>query len=327
MQIVWLILKWILILVGFLLLLGVIYEQYSRYSSKKNFVDNGTYVEIDGVKMHYVKKGEGTPTVVFESGLDFNGHLSWTKVQNEVSKFATTISYDRAGILRSEKSDKPRTCENMAEELHELLEQTEVQKPYVLVVHSLGGLIARCYAKKYADTLGGMVFVDASHPEQIEKAPEAIKEKMLSGGLPADWVVHLTYYTSIPRLIINKMTDKFYKNTADIKSVKAEMNAYLIESVDGALKEAKMLEQMTKASKGVSFGEIPFTVLTANQEGKKEDERIFLKFFSMLQKESLNLSTNSKQIFVDSGHFIQLEKPEVVVEAIREMIEDNYEKN
>ena len=321
MKIVWFILKWLLILVVVLFVLSILYEQYSRYSAKKNFVDNGTYVKVDGHKMHYVKRGEGTPTVVFESGLDFSGHMSWYKVQEEVSKFATTISYDRAGILRSEKSTKPRTCENIADELHTLLEKIEAKKPYVLVVHSLGGLIARCYAKKYADTLSGIVFVDASHPDQIERAPESIKAKMKSGGVPADWAIFVSYHTGLTRLAINSMLDKLLKDEKDKKNLKSEINAYLIESNTGAIEEAKMLEPMTKSSKGVSFGNIPLTVLSANHKDAKGDERILFEFFSKLQKEHLILSTKSKQIFVESGHFIQLEKPEIVIESIREIIE------
>ena len=323
MNIVWLILKWLLILVVGLFVLSILYEQYSRYSAKKNFVDNGTYVEVDGHKMHYVKHGEGRPTVVFESGLDFSGHMSWYKVQEEVSKFATTISYDRAGILRSEKSTKPRTCENMTDELHTLLEKIEVKKPYVLVVHSLGGLLARCYAKKYANTLSGIVFVDASHPDQIERAPESIKAKMKSAAVPANWAILLSFHTGLTRLTMNSMLDKLLKDEKDKKNLKAEINAYLIESNTGAIEEAKMLEQMTKSSKGVSFGNIPLTVLSANHKDAKGDERIFFEFFSKLQKEHLTLSTKSKQIFVKSGHFIQLEKPEVVIDAIRKILEES----
>jgi len=303
-----------------LLILGFIYEQYSQYNAKKSFVDSGTYVEVNGHKMHYQKVGEGKPTVVFESGLDFTGHLSWRKVQDEVSKFVTTISYDRAGVLRSQKSDKARTCENMAEELHLLLEKTEAKKPYILVAHSLGGLIARCYAKKYADTLSGIVFIDASHPDQIAKAPETIKAQMKSGGLPSDWVISLAFDTGFFRFVIDKTTDKFYKDRDDIKAIKSEINAYLIKSYQGSMKEMKMLEDIMDEAKGVSFGDIPFTVLTATQNGKKEFDRVFFEFFSKLQEESLSISTNSKRIMVDSGHFIQLEKPEVVVEAIREML-------
>jgi pimeloyl-ACP methyl ester carboxylesterase len=323
MNIVWLILKWLLVLVLVVFILSIVYEQYARYSAKKNFVDNGTYVEVDGHQMHYVKRGEGTPTVVFESGLDFAGHMGWYKVQEEVSKFATTISYDRVGILRSENSSKPRTCENIAEELHTLLEKVEAKKPYILVVHSLGGLIARCYARKYADTLSGIVFVDASHPEQLERAPESIKAKMKSAGLPADWIISLSYYTGLTRMAVNSALPEFVNDDKNIKAIKSEINAYLIESNQGAIKEAKMIEQMTKAAKGVNFGDIPFTVLSAKREGKNEDERVLSKFFGQLQKESLDLSTKSKLISVESGHFIQVEKPEVVIEAIREIVEEN----
>jgi len=320
MHIVWLILKWLLILVVILLIVGMIYEQYMRYVVKRNFVDNGTYVEVDGQKMHYLKKGEGKVTVVFESGLDFAGHLSWGNVQDEISKFATTISYDRAGILRSQKASNPRTCENIAEELHALVQKVEDNKPFILVVHSLGGLIVRCYAKKHADTLRGVVFVDASHPEQFDKMPKSIKNKM---KIPSDWVISFFSITGISRFATNKMIDKLYKNRNTISHVKSLVNTYLLKSNKAALEEMKMFEQMSSASKGASFLDIPLTVLTAKQKFKNEDEKNFFELFNKLQNKSLNLSTNSKQIFVDSGHYIQLEKPEVVIEAVREMIEEN----
>ena len=217
MNIVWLILKWLLVLVLVVFILSIVYEQYARYSAKKNFVDNGTYVEVDGHQMHYVKRGEGTPTVVFESGLDFAGHMGWYKVQEEVSKFATTISYDRVGILRSENSSKPRTCENIAEELHTLLEKVEAKKPYILVVHSLGGLIARCYARKYADTLSGIVFVDASHPEQLERTPESMKAKMKLYTTPPAWLMFINNDMGITRLFVNYVLPKFVNDKKNIK--------------------------------------------------------------------------------------------------------------
>jgi len=321
LTIVWLILKWLLILVVVLLIVGVIYEQYSRYSAKKNFVDNGTYVEVYGHKIHYVKQGVGNPTVVFESGLDSSAHLSWKEVQDKVSKFATTLSYDRANLLRSEETDRARSCENMADELHTLLEKTEMKKPYILVVHSLGGLIARCYAKKYANTISGIVFVDASHPDQIEKAPESIKAKMRLDGTPSNWVVNLVNYTGLSRFGTNKGIDSVYKERDDIDAIKSEINAYLIKSNKGAIKEMRMFEHITKEAKNINFGDIPLTILSAEHKKENENNKILWDFFLQLQKESLNLSTNSKQILVDCGHNIQVEKPNVVIDAIHEMIE------
>ena len=320
-----LVVKWLLIVLIVVFVLAVMYEQYERYSAKKNFLDNGTYAEVEGHQMHYLKQGEGVPTVIFESGLDFSGHLTWYKVQDKVSKFATTISYDRAGILRSENASKPRTCENIAEELHTLLETVEAQKPYVLVVHSLGGLIARCYAKKYADTLSGIVFIDASHPEQLERAPESIKAKMKSAGLPPSWVTSLFYYTGLTRIAVNSMLNTLLKDEKNRDILKSEINAYLIKSSQGSIVEAKMIEQMTKASKGASFGDIPLTILSAQGETEDKDERVLSEFLGKLHKESLSLSTKSKLISVKSGHFIHIEKPEVVIGAIREMLEENQD--
>jgi len=325
MQVLWLILKWLLIsvvvLVIVLLVVGFIYEQYSQFSAKKNFVDNGTYVEVFGHNIHYIKQGVGSPTVIFESGLDFSAHLSWKEVQGEVSKFTTTISYDRANLLRSEETDRPRTCENMADELHTLLEKIKVQKPYVLVVHSVGGLIARCYAKKYSDTLSGIVFVDASHPDQIEKAPEAVKAKMRLDGTPSNWFVNFVNYTGLSRFSTNKGIDSVYKERDDIDAIKSEMNTYLFNSNKGAIKEMRMFEHMTKEAKGVNFGDIPLTVLSAEHKKAIGNQKILWDFFLKLQKESLNLSTYSKQILVDSGHNIQVEKPKVVIDAVKEMLE------
>jgi len=322
MKRIFLILKWLLTLLVLLFLLAISYEQYARYSAKKSFVDNGTYVKVDGHKMHYVKRGKASATVVFESGLDFSGHISWYKVQEEVSKFATTISYDRAGILRSEKSNKPRTCENIADELHTLLENTKAKKPYILVAHSLGGLTARCYAKEYANTLSGIVFVDASHPEQVERAPKSIKEIMQSSGFPSDWVKSLLDYTGLTRLVINSEIDEFVNDSKNIKAIKSEINAFLIESTQGLIEEDKMFEEMLRASKDVTFGDIPLTVLSATYEPSNDEERVLSTFFRKLQKESLALSTKSRFVSVNSGHIIQLEKPDVVIDSVKQMIED-----
>ena len=322
MKTIFLILKWLFILLVLVFALSVVYEQYARYDVKKNFIDNGTYVEVDGHKMHYVKCGEGTPTVIFESGLDFSGHMSWYKVQEKVSKFATTISYDRFGILRSEKSNKPRTCENIAEELHTLLEKIEAKKPYILVAHSLGGLIARCYVKEYADTLNGIVFVDASHPEMLERAPVSVKEMMKSSEFPSGWIKSLLDYTGLTRLAINSGVEEFVNDDKNIKAIQSEINTFLIESTQGIIEEDKMFEEMLRASKGVTFGDIPLTILSATEKPSSKEEHVLSKFFRQLQQESLELSTKSKLISVDSGHIIQLEKPEVVVGAIREMVED-----
>ena len=321
MKIVWLILKWLLILIVVVLVLGFIYEQYARYRAKKNFTDGGTYVEVDGHRMHYVRKGAGAPTVVFESGLDFTGHMSWRTVQSDIAKTTTTLSYDRIGILRSDPSPKPRTCENIAEELYGMLESLKAPKPYIIVAHSMGGLTARCYVDKHADTLGGIIFVDASHPEQIERAPQRLKKMLKVSPLP-DWVISFLVRSGIVRIAVNFGLAEFMNDDKNINAIRAEINTYLPQSYRGAMEEYKMLSSMLQASRDVQLGKIPLTILVADHQPKDEQERIFLEYFQKLQKENLALATHSKIIYVDSGHYIQKEKPDVVIEAIRKMVEE-----
>ena len=79
---------------------GFIYERVSRMKARKYEIGE-TFVDVGGYKLHYKAMGIGEPMVVFESGLDVGGLLPWYKVQPEVAKFASTISYDRVGIFMS----------------------------------------------------------------------------------------------------------------------------------------------------------------------------------------------------------------------------------
>ncbi len=314
MNSIFFVLKILFLLIVAVLIVGVLYEQYTRYSAKKSFIDNGSYVDIDGRKLHYHKDGSGKPLVVFESGLDFRGHLVWKKVQGEVAKFATTISYDRAGILRSERGVKDKTCKNMAEDLHTMLEKIKAPKPYILVAHSLGGLVVREYVDKYGDEVAGVIFVDVTNPEQISRMPEYLKSFLEIKKTPS-WLTTFASNTGIIRVMFNNLSDK----EKDFIEDKEEVNAYFEDTIWGVNDEVYGMEAMLAEVRDInSFSDIPLTVMTATKADKKEHEEV-IKIFNMLAKESLALSSDSKYIEVDSTHYIQLKKPEMVIEAIKEM--------
>lgn len=128
--------------------------------------DSGRIVMVNDRRVHVVVAGQGQPTVVFEAGF-VNDLRSWAKVQAEITKSCTTVSYDRAGLGRSEESSSPRSGEQIATELHALLQKLGVAPPYVLVGHSAGGLYIRSFAHRYPNEIGGMIFVDAVLPEYL----------------------------------------------------------------------------------------------------------------------------------------------------------------
>ena len=308
----------ILILIFVLIILGIIYEQYKKHMSKHYKID-GKFIDVGGHKLHYVLKGEGNPTVIFESGLDYGGHIIWRNIQEKLSEKFTTLSYDRAGMLRSQRGKNPKTCEFMAEELHSMLEALELPKPYILVGHSLAGLIYRCYIDKYSKDVAGIVLLDPTHPESFESFPKKIRDTY-TRTLPK-WLVTIFSTLGILRLSFKMLFKKFMNN-----SLKSEEENYqeaqdmVHHSLNAYLEEHKNLTLQSQESKGISFGNIPVTVLGATKVPMdKPDYHEMMAVIKKCHEETVSHSKNSKLILVDSGHTIQLEKPDIVIKTIEEM--------
>ena len=154
---------------------GISYERISRINASNNIKPTGELVDVGGHQLHVVKKGTGGPTVIFEAGLG-GSHLTWNYIQDKISKLTTTISYDRSGILWSERGDNPKTSAAMASELYALLESTKCPKPYIVVGHSFAGVTLRKFISQHRNDISGIVFVDASHPDQMRRLPDQIKQ-------------------------------------------------------------------------------------------------------------------------------------------------------
>ena len=311
----------VLIIIFILVILGISYEQYKRHMSKHYKVD-GKFIGVGGHKLHYVLKGEGNQTVIFESGLDYGGHIVWRNIQEKLSVNCTTLSYDRAGILRSQRGKNPKTCEFMAEELHSMLEALRLPKPYILVGHSLAGLIYRCYIDKYSSDVAGVVLLDPTHPESFENFPKKLKD--MQTKTPAKWLVKVLSLLSILRLSFKMIFKKFYNNI--LKSEEEnyqEAHDMIHHSIDAYLEEWENLTLDCQESKGISFGTVPVTVLGATTiPMDKPDYHKMMEVMKKCHEETVSHYKESKLILVDSGHVIQAEKPDVVVEAVREMIEE-----
>jgi pimeloyl-ACP methyl ester carboxylesterase len=125
---------------------------------------------VDGRSMRMLVAGRGDATVVFENGL--GGPLEhWGKVQPDVSRFARTVSYDRAGAGLSEDGPPPRDGRRIAVELRRALRAADIVPPYILVGASLGGPYVRIFAGMYPDDVAGLMLVDPT-PATEREAPE-----------------------------------------------------------------------------------------------------------------------------------------------------------
>jgi pimeloyl-ACP methyl ester carboxylesterase len=124
------------------------------------------YAIVKGKQMHILDRGTGKPTVVFLTGQICPLEFFYT-VQSQISKRTRTFSYDRSGLGLSDIIDTVRTLDRAARELNALLDIEKIEPPYILVGHSLGGLIAREFYNQYPNKVSGFVFVDVANYEVL----------------------------------------------------------------------------------------------------------------------------------------------------------------
>jgi len=290
----------------------------------KQYPAPGQLVDVGGYKMHINCTGQGSPTVILASGMgDFS--VSWAYVQPEIAKYTRVCSYDRAGFGWSEPSPNPRIASTMVEELHTLLVNAGVEEPYVMVGHSMGGMLVRVYANNYPDEVVGMVLVDSLHEERPVRLPEIAKanEEMNGQFRMLDLLSSTGIMALAPHSIPNRgFPDDAY---AHYRAILATTSFF-----ETAIAESNAIEEScaeVRALRITSLGDMPLIVLSEGHEdttplfSDAENQKIW-KELQIEQTELTALSSDSKQIIAEqSGHFIQLDQPDLVIEAIREMLD------
>jgi pimeloyl-ACP methyl ester carboxylesterase len=272
-------------------------------------------VTLENHSIHLYCVGDGSPTVVFESDLDQYGSLSWVPVQERIGELTRACSYDRAGILWSEPGPLPRDGETIARELSTLLDAAGEEGPYILVGHAFGGAYIRIFAGEYPDDVCGMVLIESSHPEMLARFAEY-------GVVP-----EIPDRNSRPLILLLSHLGSPGRYKGNVYNLPPEIydpvQAFLPESSMTWFDE-KVESPNTLAEAGhyKYLGNWPLIVLATSGPspslgdlGRKLDD-LSLE----LQRELLLLSENSEFRSYEIGHYPQLQKPEVVIEAIQDVL-------
>lgn len=308
--------------VALVLLSGLVYEQWSRRSVFRNFAPVSELIELDGRRVHLRCTGEAAPTVILEAGFGPDGSESWASLISDIASVTRVCSYDRAGILWSDRGEEPRDAYQMADELHALLGVASESPPYVMVGHSLGGPLVRVFADRYQGEVSGFVFVDASHPEQIDRLPPEVGEVKMETR-PPPLVLKALAALGVMRLVLRSDSDASDGQTQDV------IRLLLPQTVPGLLAEADEMEVIfEQAAQTPNLDSLPVVVLTAGRLPDPlppgVDERIASQtqeVWMVLQRELAALSSNSDhRIIEQASHYIHHEDPEAVLSAITDVV-------
>jgi pimeloyl-ACP methyl ester carboxylesterase len=309
-------------------LIGAIYEQVMRRQAAKEYPVAGRLIDVGGHRMQIDCRGSGTPTVVFEAGLDTMGSLSWSKVHDAVAATTRACAYSRSGVMWSEPRPGKFEPDNEARDLHALLQGAGERAPYVMVGHSLGGPYIMNFTRLFPQDVAGLVFVDASHPDQIGRMNEAAGKKM-DAGMTLLKVAGALSWTGIPRLIAANSA-----NPSVPPQAKRAEDAYTSRSLSSALQEGESLEATLAAAGQLrQLGDRPLVVLTATKpypaamlkavQLTPDQGHKIQAVWKELHNDEASWSHHSRHELVpDATHYIQFDRPDVVITAVREVVND-----
>lgn len=175
----------------------------------------GELVDVGRETLHALVSRTGSgPTVVFESALCCPC-TEWAWVTAELDGRVPYVAYDRPGNGWSTQHTPPRTAAELNDLMTELLHVLDVPGPYVLVGHSVGGLLIRTFAARYPEDTAGLVLVDSSHPDQISRSA------MQREGMP---LVKQNITNSQRRAALGRLGDEGFGSVADLPDTVREVS-------------------------------------------------------------------------------------------------------
>jgi len=316
---------------------SVLYQGIGSRADRRDYPPPGRFVDVGGRRMHLVESGAGTPVVVLESGIAASC-LNWTNIQAEVARFTRVCSYDRASLGWSDSAQTPRVTSHLVEELHELLKAANLPGPYVLAGHSYGGMLVRAYAARYPDEVAGLVLVDPLPPREWMR-PSEEQARILGWGVRLARRGALLARLGIVRMSLRMLSAggrTIPKLVARLSSGRAESTlSRLVGEVQKMPRETwPMIRAHWCQPKGFLamseyFKSLPRSAAEAAACSEPSPD-IPVVVLSAANCTSAQLaehaamahhSSRGRHIVAEkSGHWIHLDEPDLVLDAIREIL-------
>jgi pimeloyl-ACP methyl ester carboxylesterase len=255
-------------------------------------LDKATEVEVDGRRVATrCGGGKSGPSVLLVAGFDTPLAAAWDPVQAGIGAFARVCAYDRLGVGGSGKPPKSQTFEDMAQTLDGVVTELKLERPVVLVAHSLGGMVAATWAAEHPKDAAGIVMVDATGPGYPQRLLDLLPRSGRSAGAQLR-----DGYESLLRPARNaEHLDgrQAFRQVEELAPIVGVPMTLLTHSV-------------------IDLGDVRPQVAADLESFWEEGQNRWLRLASQARVERVDLA----------GHAIQKDRPDVVIERIRELVDD-----
>jgi pimeloyl-ACP methyl ester carboxylesterase len=315
-----------------MLLIGALFQAIGSAVDRRRYPPPGRLVPVKGGRLHVYSQGEGGPTIVLESGIAASS-LSWRALQAELGQFTRVISYDRAGFGWSDAARTPRTIDNLVSELEEMIDSLQITGSLILVAHSFGSLIARTYCYRNPDRVIGLLLLDPIDCDQWRTPLPEGKERLAIGARLSRrgaWLARVgvvrfslmllsagarTLPKRIARIASGSGESIISRITAEVSKMPRELwpavrthwsRPQSFETL------AQYLSQLTACVNEIAYaslGHLSLTVISAEHATESELRE---------HRKLVSLSSIGEHVVAEkSGHWIQLDRPDLVVSLVQ----------
>ena len=306
-----------------LLAAGAVYQGLSVRAESGRYPPPGMLVEIGGRRLHLICIGErrsGAPAVIFEPG-GFGGALSFEKARAEIAARAQVCSYDRAGTGWSDPGPPTMSTSVLVGDLERLLERAAIPPPYVLVASSIAGLTTELFARRHADRVAALVFLDAANSDTLGRAAGLVTRTNIAIVCSTRWAA---------RFGILRLVDPFHfrgETPAD-DAARSIAKFYTVERMTALCATARGLRigmQELKDAPALAPN-VPLTVLTAESWDqllppglsgfRAQADALRGDWLASQQQFARRSTRGSWRVVPGSGHLIASSNPRVVADAV-----------
>ncbi|MCZ2860856.1 alpha/beta hydrolase [Blastococcus sp. VKM Ac-2987] len=297
----------LVLVLGLLAVLGAGAQALVQHRNASEHPAPGRLVDVGGHRLHLHAEGpRGTgPTVVLEAGMG-TPSTAWAWVQGMVADDVRVISYDRAGIGRSDDRDGPVDPAAEVRDLRTALDAIGEEGPYVLVGHSLGGLFARTFAATYPEDTAGVVLVDPSHEDQYTDLPPELQATVDSASTGvllmkvASWLGVTLLYNPAEALTVGMPEEAAASYAAWSASPRA---------ASAMAAEFEAFDVIADGARDRILGDLPVRILSADTSDASDDpsQTALLERQLVLHEKLTGLSSDARRTVVHGAtHFTVL---------------------